>query len=186
VLIEELHVVSSDEPSLLDEAEQNPHWRRAMLEEMRSIEENGTWYLSELPPGRRAIGLKWGFKVKRDEQGRIVKHMSRLVVKGDAQRRGLDYDEVYVLVAQLDSIRLLIALAAHQSRSIHHIGVKSIFLNGDLMEEVYVEQPGFINSNNEHKVLRLRKTLYGLHQAPRAWNAKLNDTIFFWLLQVPF
>jgi hypothetical protein len=67
VLTEELHVVSSDEPSSFVEAEKSLHWRRAMLEEMRSIEENGTWYLSELPPGRRAIGLKWVFKVKRDE-----------------------------------------------------------------------------------------------------------------------
>jgi hypothetical protein len=178
VLTEELHVVSSDEPTSFDEAEQSPHWRKAMLEEMRSIEENGTWYLSELPPGRRAIGLKWVFKVKHDEQGRIVKHKARLVMKGYAQRRGLDYDEVFAPVARLDSIRLLIALAAHQSWSIHHLDVKSAFLNGDLMEEVYVKQPtGFINSGNEHKVLRLRKALYGLHQAPRAWNAKLDDTM---------
>jgi hypothetical protein len=70
--------------------------------------------LADLPPGRRAIGLKWVFKVKRDEHGNITKHKARLVVKGYAQRRGIDYDEVFALVAQLDSTRLLIVLAVHQ------------------------------------------------------------------------
>jgi hypothetical protein len=85
---------------------------------------------------------------------------------------------VFVPVAQLDSVRLLIALAAHRGWEVHHMDVKSVFLNGDLQEEVYVQQPaGFVNADSEHKVLRLRKALYGLHQAPRAWNTKLDDTL---------
>jgi hypothetical protein len=84
VLSEELHVVSSDKPSSFSEVENDPCWRRAMLEEMKSIEDNGTWSLVHLPQGRMAIGLKWVFKVKRDEQGNIAKHKARLVMKGYA------------------------------------------------------------------------------------------------------
>jgi hypothetical protein len=105
-------VVSSDEPSNFDEVEQDPSRRRAMLVEMKSIEENGTWCLADLPPGRRAIGLKWVFKVKHDAKGNVVKHKAQLVVKGYAQRKGKDYDEMFAPVARLDSMRLLIALAA--------------------------------------------------------------------------
>jgi hypothetical protein len=69
-------------------------------------------------------------------------------------------------------------LAAHEGWEVHHLDVKSAFLNGDLDEEVYVEQPvGFIKVGEEHKVLKLRKALYGLHQAPRAWNEKLDNTL---------
>jgi hypothetical protein len=139
VLAQELHAVSSDEPSSFEEAEQDPCWRRAMLEEMKAIEGNGTWHLVDLPPGHRAIGLKWIFKVKRDEHGAIVKYKARLVVKGYAQWQGVDYDEVFAPVVRLDSVRLLIALAALQGWEVHHMDVKSAFLNGDLQEEVFVE-----------------------------------------------
>jgi len=176
--MEELHAVSPDEPASFAEAERCPSWRKAMMEEMEAIEDNKTWSLADLPPGRRAIGLKWVFKVKRDEHGAVSKHKARLVVKGYAQRHGIDYDEVFAPVARLDSVRLLIALAAHEGWEVHHMDVKSAFLNGDLQEEVYVEQPaGFVITGKEHKVFKLRKALYGLHQAPRAWNAKLDDTL---------
>lgn len=149
-----------------------------MMEEMKSIEDNQTWTLVDLPPGRKAIGLKWVYKVKRDEQGAVSKHKARLVVKGYAQQHGIDYDEVFAPVARLDSVRLLIALAAHESWEVHHMDVKSAFLNGELGEEVYVQQPaGFVVTGKEHKVLKLRKALYGLHQAPRAWNEKLDRTM---------
>lgn len=108
----------------------------------------------------------------------MAKHKARLVVKGYAQRQGVDYDEVFAPVARMDTVRLLIALAAHEGWEVHHMDVKSAFLNDDLQEEVFVEQPqGFISVGNEHKVLKLHKALYGLHQAPRAWNAKLDDTL---------
>jgi hypothetical protein len=109
-----------------------------MLEEMKSIEDNATWFLADLPPGRMAIGLKWVFKVKRDEQENIAKHKARLVVKGYAQKREIDYDEVFAPVARLDSIRLLIALVEHEGWEVHHMDVKSAFLNGDLQEEVFM------------------------------------------------
>ncbi|KAF0910082.1 hypothetical protein E2562_001318 [Oryza meyeriana var. granulata] len=78
----------------------------------------------------------------------------------------------------MESVRLLLAVAAHAGWSVHHMDVKSAFLNGELAEEVYVQQPpGFVIDGQEHKVYRLRKALYGLRQAPRAWNAKLDDSL---------
>jgi hypothetical protein len=79
---EQLSTVAADEPASLTEAEQDVHWKAAMGEEIRAIEENDTWVLTDLPPGRRVIGLKWVFKVERDEKGPVVKHKARLVVKG--------------------------------------------------------------------------------------------------------
>ncbi|CAA6674803.1 unnamed protein product [Spirodela intermedia] len=140
LIAEELHTVSSDEPVSFAEAEGHPSWRKAMEEEMASIEENRTWSLVDLPHDRRAIGLKWVYKVKRDENRAVAKYKARLVVKGYAQRQGIDYDEVFAPVARLDTVRLLIALAAHEGWEVHHMDVKSAFWNGDLKEEVYVEQ----------------------------------------------
>jgi hypothetical protein len=90
----------------------------------------------------------------------------------------VDFDEVFVPVARLESVRLLLAVAAHQGWQVHHMDVKSAFLNGELLEEVYVSQPpGFVDDNHKNKVYRLHKALYGLRQAPRAWNAKLNSSL---------
>jgi hypothetical protein len=150
----------------------------AMLEELASVEENGTWTLTDLPHGHSSIGLKWVFKTKRDAGGAIVRHKARLVAKGYVQREGVDSDEVFAPVARLDSVRALIAVAAHMGWQVHHIDVKLAFLNGDLKEEVYVEQPpGFTSTDEKAKVFRLCKALYGLRQAPRAWNVKLDATL---------
>jgi hypothetical protein len=90
------------------------------------------------------------------------------VARGFVQREGIDFEEVFAPVARMESVRLL-ALAAAKDWQVHHLDVKSAFLNGDLAEEVYVKQaPGFVVKGAEHKVLRLRKALYRLRQAPRA------------------
>jgi hypothetical protein len=110
----QLHVVSFEEPASLSEAQANPRWGAAMKEELDSIEDNQTWTLCDLLQGRRAINLKWVFKLKRNEHGYVVKYKARLVMKGYAQRRRIDYDEVFTSVARLHIARLiLIALAAH-------------------------------------------------------------------------
>ena len=79
---------------------------------MGAIEENSTWRLTTLPPGHRAIGLKWVYKVQKDAQGAVLKHKARLVAKGYVHHHGIDYDEVFAPVARLESVRLLLALAA--------------------------------------------------------------------------
>jgi hypothetical protein len=100
------------------------------------------------------------------------------VAKGYVQRAGIDFDEVFAPVSRLESVRFILAIAAHYGWMVHHLDVKSAFLNGDLVEEVYVEQPpGFISRGREGKVYKLHKALYGLCQAPRAWNAKLDSSL---------
>ena len=116
-----------------------------MLDEMTSIEASGTWRLIEPPPHTRPIGLKWVYKAKKDASGIVTKHKARLVAKGYVQRQGIDFNEVFAPVARLESVRLLLAHAASEGWPVHHMDVKSSFLNGELQEEVYVEQPpGFV------------------------------------------
>jgi hypothetical protein len=178
VLEQELHLAEGEEPATLTEAQADAAWRAAMEEEMGAIMENHTWELCNLPSGHRPIGLKWVYKLKKNPAGDVVRHKARLVAKGYAQRAGIDFDEVFAPVARLDSVRLLLAVAAHQKWEVHHLDVKFAFLNGELTEEVFVSQPpGFVVRDQEGKVLRLKKALYGLRQAPCAWNAKLDSSL---------
>ena len=149
-----------------------------MLDEMTSIEASGTWRLIEPPPHTRPIGLKWVYKAKKDASGIVTKHKARLVAKGYVQRQGIDFNEVFAPVARLESVRLLLAHATSEGWPVHHMDVKSSFLNGELQEEVYVEQPpGFVLKGHEHKVLHLTKAPYGLRQAPRACYSKLDASL---------
>jgi hypothetical protein len=94
------------------------------------------------------------------------------------QWQGIDFDEVFTPVARMESIRLVLAVAAHHGWQVHHLDVKSTLLNGDLAEEIYVVQPlGFTAKGKEGMVLRLHEALYGLQQASRAWNCKLDDSL---------
>ncbi|TYJ97307.1 Retrovirus-related Pol polyprotein from transposon TNT 1-94 [Cucumis melo var. makuwa] len=158
-----------------EEALQNDKWKIAMDEEIKAIKKNDTWELSTLPNGKKAVGVKWVFKIKRNEKGEVERYKARLVAKGYSQRKGIDYDEVFAPVARLETIRLLIALAAQNNWKIFQMDVKSAFLNGYLEEEVYLEQPpGYSVKGQEDKVLKLKKALYGLKQAPRMWNSRIN------------
>ena len=112
-----------------------------MERELESIEKNQTWELVDLPKGHKSIGLKWVYKLKKDSEGKVLKHKARLVAKGYVQKKGVDFEEVFAPVARLDTIKLILALAAHRVWKIHHLDVKLAFLNGELEEEVYVGQP---------------------------------------------
>ena len=166
----------NSEPRDFSEAKESKEWRDASVDELKSIEKNGTWILIDLPTGAKPIGLKWIFKLKRNSDGSINKYKARLVAKGYVQRHGIDFDEVFAPVARIETIRLLINLAAAHNWEIHHLDVKTAFLHGELKEVVYVKQPeGFEVEGSESKVYKLNKALYGLRQAPRAWNHKLNS-----------
>lgn len=106
----------------------------------------------------------------------LQKHKARLVAKGYLQMHGIDFEETFSPVARFKIVRVFLALAAHLQWPIFHLDIKSAFLNGELHEEVYVEQPeGFLSKGNEGKVYKLKKALYGLKQAPRAWYSKIDD-----------
>jgi hypothetical protein len=149
-----------------------------MESEIQSINKNKTWELVNLLAGRKPIGLKWVFKLKKNAEGEAVKHKSRLVAKGYVQKQGIDFEEVLAPVARLDTVRLILALAANRGWEVHHLDVKTAFLNGELAENVYVSQPeGFVKKGKEQMVLKLSKALYGLKQAPKAWNVKLDSSL---------
>ena len=99
---QELLLVSAEEPPTFAQAERDANWRAAMLEDMKAIEENETWELIDPPPGCHSIGLKWVYKVKRDECGAIVKHKAHLVARGFIQREDIDFEEVFALVAHME------------------------------------------------------------------------------------
>jgi hypothetical protein len=139
--VAELMLTSTREPCSLAKVEREEAWRAAMGNEINSVERNKTWELVKLPSGHQAIGLKWVSKLKRDEVGKIIKRKAQPVARGFVQQAGVDFDEVYVLVARMESVRVLLALAAQEGWNVHHMDVKSAFLNGDLKEEAYVKQP---------------------------------------------
>ena len=175
---DKLLLLINDEPWDFSEAIEKQVWKDACKEEINSIVKNNTWELVDLPQGAKAIGLKWIFKIKRNSDGSINKHKSRLVAKGYIQRHGIDYEEVFAPVARIETVRFILGLAASRGWEVHHLDVKTAFLNGDLKETVYVSQPeGFEVKGSEGKVYRLKKALYGLKQAPRAWNEKLNQVL---------
>ena len=121
------------------------------------------------PKNRSVVGTKWVFRNKTDSDGIIVRNKARLVAKGYSQQEGIDYDETFAPVARLEAIRIFLAYAAHKKCTVFQMDVKSAFLNGELEEEVYVEQPpGFVDTKHPDYVYRLDKALYGLKQAPRA------------------
>ncbi|KAI3729198.1 hypothetical protein L6452_17851 [Arctium lappa] len=153
-------------------------WKEAINDEMDSIKGNNTWILVDLPPGSKAIKNKWIFKRKLRVDGSIEKFKARLVAKGFTQKEGLDYFDTYAPVALTSTIRILIALASIYKLVIHQMDVKTAFLNGELEEEVYMEQPeSFIVQGQEKKVCKLIKSLYGLKQAPKQWHQKFNQII---------
>jgi len=168
--------ISNDDPDHYYDAAREEKWQSAMEMEIQSIEKNNTRDLVELPPQAKKIGVKWVYKTKLNEEGKVEKCKARLVAKGYSQREGVDYTEVYAPVARWDTIRSLLAVAAQQGWSVYQLDVKSAFLYGELKEEVYVDQPdGFVRVGEEDKVYKLRKALYGLKQAPRAWFSRIES-----------
>ncbi|PNX86621.1 copia-type polyprotein [Trifolium pratense] len=140
---------TSEDPTTYEEAAKLKVWREAIESEINAIESNETWYLTDLPKNAKAIGVKCIFKTKYNEKGKIEKHKARLVAKGYSQKYGVDYGEVYAPVATWDTIRTIISLVAHESWPVFQLDVKSVFLYGELMEDVLPEH-GFKKCPHEH------------------------------------
>lgn len=118
------------EPIVFKEAVKDVKWRIVMDEEIKSIEKNDTWELATIPEGEKPIGVKWVFKEKKNAKGEVEKYKARLVAKGYSQRPEIDYGEVFAPVARLETIRMIISLAAQKRWKIYQMDVKSAFLNG--------------------------------------------------------
>jgi hypothetical protein len=170
-----------DTPKSIAEAYASPDaddWKEAIQNEMDSILSNGTWELSERPHGYKPVGRKWVFKKKLSPDGTIEKYKARLVAKGYTQKEGEDYFDTYSPIARLTTIRVLLSMAASYGLIVHQMDVKITFLNGELEEEIYMDQPdGFVVKGEETNVCKLLKSLYGLKQAPKQYHEKFDRTL---------
>jgi hypothetical protein len=120
----------SIQPTYFEEAVKEEHWVEAMNEEIEAIEKNKTWDLVDLPKDKSSIGVKWVYKTKVNEKGKVEKHKARLVSKGFSQQPGIDYGETFSPVARLDTIRTILATATQNKWQVYQLDVKSTFLNG--------------------------------------------------------
>ncbi|CAI7914637.1 unnamed protein product [Closterium sp. NIES-54] len=166
------------EPATLKEVLEScdaEEWKKAMESELKSIEENGTWELVELPEGRKAITSKWLFKIKSDADGKIERYKSRLVAKRYQQKK-VDYQELFDPMVKPTTLRTLLAGATIKGWVVKQMDVTTTFLNGVLEEEIFMAQPeGFDDGSG--RVWKLKKVLYGLKQAPRQWYLKLREVL---------
>jgi hypothetical protein len=145
-------------------------WWEAFCTEIRATISNDTWTLTDLPPGFKALPLRWVCRTKRDANNVFEKYKARIVVKGYAQEAGLDFDKTFAPVVRIESVRAILAFAAADDLFILHVDCTNAFLIGRSDWELYVHQPeGFLDPLYPNKVLRLNKALYGLKQAPRIW-----------------
>lgn len=109
-------------------------------EGFEAIKKNEAWEISVAPLGKRAIGLKWIFKTKYTSNGEVQRHKAHLVAKGYTQEHGVDFDKVFSLVARMEMVRVLFAFEAQQGWLVFHQDVKSVFLNDEVLENVYVRK----------------------------------------------
>ena len=141
-------------------------WLEAMKSEIQSMYDNHVWTLIDPTDGLKTIGCKWVFKKKTDMDGNVHTYKVRLVVKDFRQTHGIDYNETFSPIAILKSIRILLAVTAYYDYEIWQMDVKTTFLNGNLLEDVYMTQPeGFVNPKNSEKLCKLQRSIYGLKQA---------------------
>nr|GFA70093.1 hypothetical protein [Tanacetum cinerariifolium] len=162
-------VRDQEEPKRVHQALKDPSWIKAMQEELLQFNMQKVWILVDLPYGKRAIGTKWVYRNKKDKRGIVIRNKPRLVAQGHTQEEGIDYKEVFALVARIEAIRLFLAYASFMGFPVYQMDVKSAFLYGTIEEEVYVCQPpGFEDPQHPDKVYKVVKALYGLHQASRA------------------
>lgn len=167
----------NDDPKSYKEAMRStdaPRWKAAIQEELNSIKANRTWTVTSLPPTRKAVGSKWVFRTKKSSDGQ-TQYKARLVAQGFTQKYGVDYDEVFAPVANNTTMKVLLSVAGQKGFLVKHYDVKSAFLNGNLQEEIYMKPPPGVNENG--KVYRLNKSLYGLKQAAHVWNKTLNESL---------
>eukprot|EP00253_Pinus_taeda_P031152 PITA_31152 len=134
-----LALLTSIKPQNLNEACRDECWVKAMNEELEKIEKNNTWELVPRPHDNNIIGTKWIFKNKLNENGEVIRNKARLVSKGYAQQEGIGFEENFAPVARLEAIRMFLALSSFQKFKVYQMDVRSVFLNGDLEEEVYIE-----------------------------------------------
>ncbi len=162
------------EPQTVEEALKSEHtdkWKEAMNTEYDSLLKNHMWKLVPKLQDCKTIGCRWIFKVKCKADGSVEQFKACLVMKGYAQQYGVDYNNTFSPVARYSSIHYVIAIATQEDMELHQMDMDIAFLNSDIEEDIYMDQPAsYIESNRPNMVCKLQRSLYGLKQAPRAWN----------------
>ena len=159
-------LISCCEPSTLQDAinsENFSQWISAINEEFDLLDENKTWVLIERPKNENVISNRWIFKRKYKADGTIDKYKARLVIRGFAQRAGIDFHEIYAPVIKYNTVRAVFSIAATEDFHMIQFDVKTAFLYGDLEETIFMEQP--LRFEIDDRVCLLKKSLYRLKQA---------------------
>lgn len=165
-------------PSSVSQALKISHWRQAMAEEVTALASHGTWDLVPPPENCNLVGCKWVFAVKRKPDGQVERYKARLVAKGFHQRPGVDFHETFSPVIKPVTIRTVLSFALFYKWELRQLDVSNAFLHGTLTKSVFMQQPpGFVDPNHPNHVCRLKKSLYGLRQAPRAWYQTLSSAL---------
>ncbi|RDX81335.1 hypothetical protein CR513_38003, partial [Mucuna pruriens] len=165
-------------PKSVCEALDHLGWRQAMIVEMQVLEQSGTWELVSLSLSKKIVGCRRVFAIKGVPNDTVDRLKAWLVAKGYTQVYGLDYGDTFSPVAKITTIRLLLAMTAIRHWPLHQLDIKNAFLHGDLDEEIYMEQPlGFVAQWESGLVCKLRRSLYGLKQFPRAWFGKFSKVV---------
>ena len=179
-LVVDIGDVKPFKPKSLADVKQHPdwpNWEHKICEELKTLEDSGTWELTDSPPGANIVGSKWVFLLKtRCCQSYCYK--ARLVAQGFSQVEEVDYFDTYAPVAKLASLHMILALAAHLNLELHQVDIKGAYLNGVLTDDevIYMCQlPGYPYPNSSGKVLQLHKTIYGLKQSGWCWYQKLTE-----------
>jgi hypothetical protein len=144
---------------------------------MEAHRQNGTWEIVKLPPGKRAIGSRWFMKVKHNADGSLDRYKARLVAKGYSQRPGFDFKETFAPTVRYSTIRIILAIAALEDLELRSIDISHAYLNGELEEEIFMQQPEGFEVGGPEYVCKLQKSLYGLKQAGRVWNKTLHAVL---------
>ncbi|KAL0433998.1 UNVERIFIED_CONTAM: Retrovirus-related Pol polyprotein from transposon RE1 [Sesamum latifolium] len=159
------------DPKTFSEAVQHEEWREAMSTELRALEQINTWKLTPLPNGKKAIGCKWVFKTKLRADGTVERHKARLVAKGFNQGEGIDYTYNFSPVAKTITVRVFLAVVAARGWPLQQLDINNAFLHRYLEEDLYMIPPEGYNVDSG-LVCKLQRSLYGLKQASRQWNAE--------------